>query len=324
MNGSSRPTKSLLSCTWSKYLDAQNVFKVFDCVTEQVNEVLDGQTSALVESLLQGFELLISLDPTAQSGLSERLPKLLVLADALPQSEPLGRVTALALEVSIPFGCKLNERSQTSVCLSDFTKRAETRWSRRRVDALNVGHWQQLFEQKNWPESTLDIITSALYRGYIPTEVFLHWLSSDGCALRPMEQFSPILLAFLDVISCRGNAQSPIKASQPHSTRLIDTLFDPQVSTTTAKTCASCLLILAQQDATIVNAIASLLVTKIEKLDPHVLPFSLIELVNHIIFSKSQTLLEVLAEHGISWAIRQMSDETEFEKVQPTFSQLGM
>ncbi|TFK65850.1 hypothetical protein BDN72DRAFT_178326, partial [Pluteus cervinus] len=328
----------LVSTIWPHYLNSSDLFGLFDLLTSSTHDLDSQHIIALLESVLDGIKLSISLEPASESLLSTKLSQLLSLGTLLPQSAVLEQVTALAVDVSLPLGCKgtLTE-TESSGTLDSVIKRAETRFARRQSDdqvsSLPLDMARQALEQPFWSKSTITVLTGLIYRRSLPEDVFLGWLNTESCAGRSVDEFVEVFHAFLDVESqTEGLEEAVLKACVLHTPRLLETLTSQGSSSSdlVRTRCVECLGLLAGADEGVAKKVFSKTLGYVKKLPVDWLCLEIVELVNLCYVAKSKSksklgleaLCVAVVEHGFQWGVRVLSNEGDEGSMRPIFEGL--
>ncbi|KAJ7759032.1 ribosome 60S biogenesis N-terminal-domain-containing protein [Mycena olivaceomarginata] len=167
-----------------------------------------------------------------------------------------------------------------------------------------------LFQDADWSDSTISILTAVLYQSGCNSDTFSSWLTTDFASRRSTGHLSQVLHAYLDSSDLRLGSQTDTSAWVPHLSRLLKALTDGKATSTLRTECSSCIrLVLARIPSTIPEFLAALQ-HRTGRLSDSFLGREILTLGNWLAKDSDKGKLAVapLIEHGMQWCIRAFAD----------------
>ena len=278
-----------------------------------------------IQVILQALCEMISFDQEAEGLLVDRLPQLLSLKSALPNSHLLEEITALAIEASLPIGLDGCPPSFTCTDLVQVIRWSTTRWYRRGHRPTEVD-LRALLTQPTFSESTVKIITCQLYQlSTASRKSIAEWLTSDLCSQRSSEHLIPILHAFFDSGSCDGAfvCTFGIDFCLPFIHRITSLIVNEGVSSDLRLRAEKCLLHIVSSPSSMA---LDLFVKEVKAMSKKAISVELLSLgarLGQILGSKAKDLIVLLADRGTQWCIDRFADKLDAEEFQKFTRQLS-
>ena len=303
-----------MGCIWVKYLEAAQLFDLLHHLHHIAQSMLSFTALQTIQVILQALCEMMSFDQEAEGLLVGRLPQLLSLKSALPNSHLLEKITALAIEASLPIGLDGFPPSLTGTDLVQVIRRSTTRWCRRGYRSLEID-LHTLLKQPTFSESTVKIITSQLYQlSTASRKSIVEWLTSDLCSQRSSEHLIPIFNAFFDC----GGAPSTLRTDifVPFVHRVTSLSVDKDVSSDLRLRAEKCLLqIISSPSSTVLD----LFVKEVKALSKKAISVELLSLgarLGQMLGSKAKDFIELLGDRGMQWCIDRYPDKLDMDEFQ--------
>jgi len=300
---------------WVKYLEAAQLFDLLDYLHHSAQSMLSLTILETIQVILQALCEMMSFDQEAEGLLVDRLPQLLSLKSALPNSHLLEKITALAIEASLPIGLDGLPPLFTGTDLVQVVRRSTTRWCRRGYRSLEVD-LHTLLKQPTFSESTVKIITSQLYQlSATSRKSIAEWLTSDFCSQRSSEHLIPIFYAFFD---CDRTLLSTLAIDifVPFVHRVTSSIVDKGVSSDLRLRAEKCLLqIISSPSSTALD----LFVKEVKALAKKAISVELLSLgarLGQMLGSKAKDFIGLLGDRGMQWCIDRYPDELDMDEFQ--------
>ncbi|EMD38681.1 hypothetical protein CERSUDRAFT_94218 [Gelatoporia subvermispora B] len=194
---SSHPDQIATATLWLKYMDIEDCFALLESVVGRA-DVDQAEMLELIEALLQ---VVASSTSQVRHITASRASTLLRLRPLLLQSVNLESTLASVTAGFLPLGyngqCSpTGSRGRDK--LSELTRQSELQWTRRLADVLPGVDVAMFFDQETWSTSTVDIISSRMYRSPQARMTVFHWLDSGKSATRDIHQVAQLLHAYFD------------------------------------------------------------------------------------------------------------------------------
>jgi nucleolar pre-ribosomal-associated protein 1 len=307
-----------MGCIWVKYLEATQLFDLLDHLYHDAQSMPSFPVLETIQVILQALCEMVSFDQEAEGLLVDRLPQLLSLKSALPNSHLLEEITALAIEASLPIGLDGCPPSFTCTDFVQVIRCSTTRWGRRAYRPIEVD-LHALLTQPTFSESTAKIITSQLYQlSTASRKCIAEWLTSDLCSQRSSEHLIAILHAFFDSGSCDGAFASTLGSDfcLPFIHRITSLIVDKGVSSDLRLRAEKCLLhIISSPSSTAFD----LFVKEVKATSKKAISVELLSLgarLGQMLGSKAKDFIGLLADRGMQWCIDRFADEIDAEEFQ--------
>lgn len=307
-----------MGCIWIKYLDATQLFDLLDHLHHDAQNMPSFPVLETIQVILQALCEMVSFDQEAEGLLVDRLPQLLSLKSALPNSHLLEDITALAIEASLPIGLDGCPPSFTCTDLVQVIRWSTTRWNRRAYRPIEVD-LHALLTQPTLSESTVKIITSQLYRlSTASRKTIAEWFTSDLCSQQNSEHLIPILYAFFDSGSCDGAFASTfgIDFCLPFIHRITSLIVDKGVSSDLRLRAERCLLYIISSPS---STALDLFVKEVKAISKKAISVELLSLgarLGQMLGPKVKDFTGLLADRGMQWCIDRFADEIDTEEFQ--------
>ncbi|KAF9460940.1 ribosome 60S biogenesis N-terminal-domain-containing protein [Collybia nuda] len=316
------PIKSALILTWIPYFRSSDLLDVLDTLAITSNL----PSLPVLETVLQSLRSSAEADLSAKLALNfkSRLPQLLSLRKAAPSLGVLEEIIAVAIVSSLPAYCDRSELTGKvfeETAMNPIILRSRIRWSQHLDHLSNDLPLQSFLDQAIWTPSTIEILSSLLYRRWISKDRFLSWLETDSPKRHSADQLIPVLHAFLDASSCEGSQidEPNVDAWLSLVTRLLDVTITEDLPSTLRSTSRTCIALIASIAPLCLPRILASIIQTIDALPVASLTMNLLKLGRqlHLAFSVDTTpLVTALVNHGMQWAVRHFAEEGEpFEAV---------
>ncbi|KAK2459367.1 hypothetical protein APHAL10511_008611 [Amanita phalloides] len=310
-------TKLPLVAIWISHFPVPELLGLLDDFGRSVQEMPLQSHVDILNAVISALEENAASDANIGIQLSKRLPLLFTLLEIFQDREALENLIAATLTDALllysgswpPMDDGGHTRS-----LSSMIQVFGRQWLRVSESFPSDNVARMLLGQEIWTKSTVKILCVLAYERNIPQDTFTTWIKAGQCAKRLIEEYLPVLTAFLDRLYVD---REEISASD--SDGFVD-LFKPLVQTvmnenahphyrSMASTCAALMMELIPPG---LLGLISHVVEKVESLDVQSLTPDLLSLVL-LSHRKSPTaamrLVVTSVEHGMQWLVRQLSDD---------------
>ncbi|KAJ7863151.1 ribosome 60S biogenesis N-terminal-domain-containing protein [Mycena olivaceomarginata] len=263
---------------WIRFMEPQDLFGLLQLFGA------DSQTNPqLLEMLIAALETAVKAQSIAD--LHSHLHLLITLRPALPKSVILESMIATIVDACIP------------VALG-------AAWSNRfHLVPASLDLQSLLFQDADWSDSTISILTAVLYQSGCNSDTFSSWLTTDFAS----------------------RSQTDTSAWVPHLSRLLKALTDGKATSTLRTECSSCIrLVLARIPSTIPEFLAALQ-HRTGRLSDSFLGREILTLGNWLAKDSDKGKLAVapLIEHGMQWCIRAFADPNVDNDILDVVDDLG-
>jgi len=305
-----------MGCIWVKYLEPAQLFDLLDHLHHNAQRTPSVPVLETIQVVLQALCGVLTFNEQSEELLVDRLPQLLSFKSTLRNSPLFEKITALAIEASLPIG--LDGCPPSSACsdLVSVIRRSTNRWYRRGHRQIDVD-LHSLLTQPIFSDSTVKIITNQLYQLSTSShKIVAEWLTSDRCSQRSSEHLIPVLHAFFDSGSYDRAFASTVKIDVwlPFIPRITHVIVDKDTSSDLRLRAEKCLLDIISSSST---AVLDLFAKELKAISKKVISVELLSFGTRLgqrLGSKTNDLIGLLADQGIQWCIDQFADELDTEE----------
>ncbi|KIL65208.1 hypothetical protein M378DRAFT_162474 [Amanita muscaria Koide BX008] len=188
---------------WVHYFTLSDLVDLFDQLARAADELPSPLHIDLLNSVLSAIKANPDLSSDIGDKLRRRLPTLLALRGILQDYAALDDLLAAATSDTLPLHSSPID-ADGSANLSSAIQNSERCWLRAKEPLSHLISPQQFLEQGTWTRSTVHILRGLSYRRAIDQDTFASWLRTSHFNMRTVEEYIPVLHAFLDCMHADG------------------------------------------------------------------------------------------------------------------------
>ncbi|PFH47812.1 hypothetical protein AMATHDRAFT_6373 [Amanita thiersii Skay4041] len=316
---------------WIQLFSKAELFDLLDDLSAALGNSQSSTQLSLVKSVLSALWNYDTTGLVTGFELRRRLQTLLALRSILEHFPVLENLIAIAVEDSVPTSLALSMLdgdAPGTLNAASTVELWESRWRRVRQPLPAIAGVQAFFSQEVWTRSTTRILCGLMYRKMLSQDIFLTWMQSTHCKTRSPEDFIDVLHAFLDS-TCARQEQMQDQSADPFQfvlERLTKAIVDLNLPSECRLMAGSCIRMISGLCPSTLNGILSQLSGYVRSLSVTTLIPELISVGLQIYTNGSdvaQSLVNALAEHGLQWLVRQLSENEDLpEHVKVVLPQL--